>query len=1023
MGKSALRLTMLSSKQTQKTQRDMAPDPVSIFTKMRKSLAGKHYHRNNGGFGNGTQTRSKSMTIPQMDRDTAIPYIRNSSVDKARRSSYSSSLAANEEHVKAGLAGVSNGSVHMNGQVMNGTYAAMDENANDAAKSDSHTEPKRPEVSVFEKQGARPKVRKTSTADDSTKAFDKSASGGKVGLEQGMCHSACSGSPKEPPCVEMAQPHFPAVEINCVSCSASRRVSSEASSGGGKAVMQVPLQEPTPAGDPSELAITPGSQSSVLSNSDPALSMSEAPEMENPGCRTEIPKPNPAAESQLKSDEEDEEIKPSFSEPEQINVEGQIPTNPAASCLSCPTCDEAKVSQTSGITALSASCVSPGEQSSTDLKYSRVPDVGQEELPMEHGTLLTSTEGSGQRSPSSNANQTESLLISESVSEVEKSVESINKLDPLDESKTGSSKILKGDLISESRSAVDQAMMDNIMDLVPAAVVESTSKPTGDTESCKTEGSRHCCTCTCNKPLVHPAPPSSKRDNAVKATLTLEDIPKDIPGSSGDSPKLPRTPHIAMLVNSDELFADADRKSKSLSEQDLRMLQTLNDFSIHQEATQKKRAFKKPSQANYSETSPVLGAVNASQESTSISQEYPPGLERHDDIFEDPAIVLGATGGSDDIPRRKAPRVDRSSKPKELCEAAKGATAEEPPPLPPRLPAAKKNDPFAAYPIFDDEDDDFPTHEFLHEINMDIYTDPNTTIKSRSLPRDTTPSQRASPPELRASPPELRAAKRGKTVNMRNRFSQIFKPGSKKKRHSTHGFPDRPLPDIPLNPRLPRSSGNARQTNSVLFGTSTGDIVSQQAVKEGLLRETPTKEEVDRAREQFAVSLRRISEYGWYWGPMSWDDAESRLENMPDGSFLVRDSSDDRHLLSLSFRAQGSTHHTRVEHHNGKFSFWSQPCSHGSASIVEFVEEAMRHSHSGRVLYFLRPRMPGYPPAAVQLLYPISRFQKSRSLQHMCRFVIRKHVRLDHIDNLPLPRRLKDYLKEAQYYTQEDILH
>ena len=110
-------------------------------------------------------------------------------------------------------------------------------------------------------------------------------------------------------------------------------------------------------------------------------------------------------------------------------------------------------------------------------------------------------------------------------------------------------------------------------------------------------------------------------------------------------------------------------------------------------------------------------------------------------------------------------------------------------------------------------------------------------------------------------------------------------------------------------------------------------------------------------------------------------------------------------------------------HPTGKFSFWSQPCSHGSASIVEFVEEAMRHSRSGRVLYFLRPRNPGFPPAAVQLLYPISRFQKARSMQHMCRFVIRKHVRLDHIDSLPLPKRLKSYLKEAQYYTQDDILH
>ncbi len=107
----------------------------------------------------------------------------------------------------------------------------------------------------------------------------------------------------------------------------------------------------------------------------------------------------------------------------------------------------------------------------------------------------------------------------------------------------------------------------------------------------------------------------------------------------------------------------------------------------------------------------------------------------------------------------------------------------------------------------------------------------------------------------------------------------------------------------------------------------------------------------------------------------------------------------------------------------GKFSFWSQPSSHGSSSIVEFIEEAMQHSRNGRFLYFLRPRVPGFPPAPVQLLFPISRFQKARSLQHMCRFVIRRQVRLDHIDELPLPRRLRDYLKEGQYYTPDDIIH
>ncbi len=63
-----------------------------------------------------------------------------------------------------------------------------------------------------------------------------------------------------------------------------------------------------------------------------------------------------------------------------------------------------------------------------------------------------------------------------------------------------------------------------------------------------------------------------------------------------------------------------------------------------------------------------------------------------------------------------------------------------------------------------------------------------------------------------------------------------------------------------------------------------------------------------------------VFQCGWYWGPLSWDDAESRLANKPDGSFLVRDSSDDRYILSLSFRSQGTTHHTRIEHYKGEYS-------------------------------------------------------------------------------------------------------
>ena len=56
----------------------------------------------------------------------------------------------------------------------------------------------------------------------------------------------------------------------------------------------------------------------------------------------------------------------------------------------------------------------------------------------------------------------------------------------------------------------------------------------------------------------------------------------------------------------------------------------------------------------------------------------------------------------------------------------------------------------------------------------------------------------------------------------------------------------------------------------------------------------------------------------WYWGPISGDAAEQVLSNEPDGSFLVRDSSDDRYIFSLTFKLNGTVRHVRIEHDQGK---------------------------------------------------------------------------------------------------------
>ena len=160
--------------------------------------------------------------------------------------------------------------------------------------------------------------------------------------------------------------------------------------------------------------------------------------------------------------------------------------------------------------------------------------------------------------------------------------------------------------------------------------------------------------------------------------------------------------------------------------------------------------------------------------------------------------------------------------------------------------------------------------------------------------------------------------------------------------------------------------------------------------------------------------LKKLARQGWYWGPITRWEAEEKLVNLLDGSFLVRDSSDDRYLLSLSFRSQGKTLHTRIEHSNGRFSFYEQPDVEGHTSIVDLIDFSIKDSESGAFCYS-RSRLPGSATYPVRLTNPVSRFMQVRSLQYLCRFVIRQYTRIDLIQKLPLPNKMKDYLQEKHY--------
>ncbi|XP_014366644.2 uncharacterized protein LOC106717315 [Papilio machaon] len=215
-----------------------------------------------------------------------------------------------------------------------------------------------------------------------------------------------------------------------------------------------------------------------------------------------------------------------------------------------------------------------------------------------------------------------------------------------------------------------------------------------------------------------------------------------------------------------------------------------------------------------------------------------------------------------------------------------------------------------------------------------------------------------------------------------------------------------------------RRSGSEEASSASLPAPAAGRAVTSSppaAVRRALPPLPQSPQSPHTTHLDFATSIQKVKDYPWYWGPISVEAAEKILSNEPDGSFIVRDSSDDHYIFTLTFKLNG-LRHVRIEHDQGNFCFGG--CTMFKAqTIVEFIENAVETSRSGRYLFFLNLR-PVLGPVRVQLLYPVSRFKRVQSLQHTCRFVILKYVRRDLISSLPLPRRLLDYLSATHYYSE-----
>ncbi|XP_035255018.1 suppressor of cytokine signaling 3-like [Anguilla rostrata] len=165
-------------------------------------------------------------------------------------------------------------------------------------------------------------------------------------------------------------------------------------------------------------------------------------------------------------------------------------------------------------------------------------------------------------------------------------------------------------------------------------------------------------------------------------------------------------------------------------------------------------------------------------------------------------------------------------------------------------------------------------------------------------------------------------------------------------------------------------------------------------------------------------AVRKLQESGFYWGTISGKEANGLLAAEPAGTFLIRDSSDNRHFFTLSVKTASGTKNLRIQCDSCSFFLQTDPKSAQSVPRFDCVLKLVHHymppkggpagGNGARATYFIHS---GGEKIPLELLRPLSTGMSS--LQHLCRKTVNGHLDMSSKrDQLPHP--LKEFLQEYE---------
>ena len=160
--------------------------------------------------------------------------------------------------------------------------------------------------------------------------------------------------------------------------------------------------------------------------------------------------------------------------------------------------------------------------------------------------------------------------------------------------------------------------------------------------------------------------------------------------------------------------------------------------------------------------------------------------------------------------------------------------------------------------------------------------------------------------------------------------------------------------------------------------------------------------------------LNSLNKGGWYWGKVSYDTAIDKLLDSRNGSFLLRDSSDDHHLFTFAIKCHGDVINLRVHFSRGRFSLDSIDYSYAPSPTFESVCDLADYYMCKNRKFYIHIPDSDSQPLAVQMRHPY--LTQVLTLQHACRKIIHRYLkRAEDLDRLPLAPKLKQFLRVYKY--------